>query len=367
MFFQTDIYSFGIVLFELLAGRVPFPLLDNGETARNKVMLAHMEAPVPDLKILRRQYMPRTWAPDVQARESIIPQWLIDTVHTCLEKKPVHRFANGRDLFKFVHTGFTKHAPPVLTVVEKKGFGFRRKPEPKIEVAAPVPVYQPVARSSDDLARIARENEEVLSSYPKVRRGISRSAMIVLIMLLALAGIAGYALLSKGKKAEQTAAIESAEKADTTARAEVKPISNKETKSEERRRKDSIRRELKRNRDSVNAVEKLRQLREDSIKKAEEEEVEAPNEPAPKEVVTEPQVAKTEDESKPTRYKVIGRAHFHNEPDESTRRGAFITHWNNRILTPQREEKGFVYIVFRNDEGQTSRGWLNKKDLKPVE
>ncbi|HEY0040705.1 MAG TPA: serine/threonine-protein kinase, partial [Flavisolibacter sp.] len=43
LFFQTDIYGFGIILFELLAGQVPFPLTDGSETARNLVMVAHME------------------------------------------------------------------------------------------------------------------------------------------------------------------------------------------------------------------------------------------------------------------------------------------------------------------------------------
>lgn len=62
-------------------------------------------------------------------------------------------------------------------------------------------------------------------------------------------------------------------------------------------------------------------------------------------------------------YKVIMKAYFHDEPDESTRRKAFIIHWNNAVLTPQQEKNGFIYVVFTNHLGQTSKGWLRKKDL----
>jgi serine/threonine protein kinase len=98
MLFQTDIYSYGVILYELLAGRVPFPLQDNGETARNTVMIAHMEAPVPDLLELRRQNLPANWAEVQKQREMQVPGWLLSLISKCLEKLPENRYGNGMDL-----------------------------------------------------------------------------------------------------------------------------------------------------------------------------------------------------------------------------------------------------------------------------
>jgi serine/threonine protein kinase len=61
LLFQTDVYGFGIILFELLAGAGAFPLKDGSESARNLVMLAHLEATPPDLKELRRHNLPDNW------------------------------------------------------------------------------------------------------------------------------------------------------------------------------------------------------------------------------------------------------------------------------------------------------------------
>lgn len=67
-------------------------------------------------------------------------------------------------------------------------------------------------------------------------------------------------------------------------------------------------------------------------------------------------------------YKVISIAYFHNEPDEHTRRKAFVNHWNNAYASIKAldEKNGFIYVVYTNESGQTSKGWLRKKDLKEV-
>ncbi|GEO09464.1 protein kinase domain-containing protein [Segetibacter aerophilus] len=101
MLFQTDVYSFGVILFELLAGSVPFPLNNKSETARNAVMIAHQEAPPPDALNLRRQSLPHNWNDEKKEQEMNVPDWLITMIYKCLEKKPENRFTNGMELHEY--------------------------------------------------------------------------------------------------------------------------------------------------------------------------------------------------------------------------------------------------------------------------
>jgi len=102
MFFQTDVYSFGVILFELLCGKVPFPLHDNSETARNAVMVGHLQEPPPDLLQLRRAALPATWSTAKKEQEMQVPEWLGALIYKCLEKKPAYRFINGEELHEYI-------------------------------------------------------------------------------------------------------------------------------------------------------------------------------------------------------------------------------------------------------------------------
>ncbi|MEO8765607.1 MAG: N-6 DNA methylase [Ginsengibacter sp.] len=68
-----------------------------------------------------------------------------------------------------------------------------------------------------------------------------------------------------------------------------------------------------------------------------------------------------------TAYTVISKAYFYSAPDTAKRRSLFLDARKDLVLTSTNEQNGFEYVVYVNKKGQTTKGWLNKKDLQPVE
>lgn len=290
LFFQTDVYGFGVILFELLAGQVPFPLRDSSETARNMVMVAHMETTPPDLKELRRKNLPDNWSQEKKEKEMQVPEWLLSLIYRCLRKKPQERFANGIELHNFiVSSSVGIHRTEILTENNPWQFQAEKLLKEKQQL------QQQLAARDAELQRLRSLPQPVLTAeerYPgqddysgNPRKNTAWVLAFALTLLIA-SGLA-YALIKSNQK---------------------------------------------------------------------------PAEPAEKKEVQTPAIKQPAQNVPIGQYRVnTDKTYFHNEPDASTRRNAFL--FKGDPITAYDDQNGFVYTEFTNSRGQTSKGWLRKSDL----
>ncbi len=172
MLFQTDVYSFGVVMYELLAGTVPFPLRDKGESARNVVMLSHMETPPPDVLMLRQQALPAFWVDIKKQHEMEVPEWLVKMIYKCLEKKPENRFANGVELHDFIWQNSIRTAGKVeviydqLTTLQQENKKLLHEKE-LLEQRLLQYQQEPNDRQSNGRQLNDRQSNDRQSNYPK--------------------------------------------------------------------------------------------------------------------------------------------------------------------------------------------------------
>nr|WP_121272623.1 serine/threonine-protein kinase [Pedobacter schmidteae] len=315
MFFQTDVYSYGIILYELLAGTVPFPLINKNESSRNQVMVSHMEVEVPDVMALRRNRLPATWDEEKRKKEMQVPAWLLEVIKKCLQKSPEKRYANGSVLLDaIIHRGGEFVAP--------------------LEVASsPTPFYQKEVKAPEPVS------DEVRLSKPVF------AIMILSIVILGM--LSAYGLFMKDTNQVKLPVKDSVTTAppDTTSNMPAEQV-------------DTI---VKTPPVVIDSVAHKAEI--DSLTKAYEAQMAASARAAEAKAAAAGAVIVSEGK----RYQLPkGTVYFYDAANSNAARNGVLGLWSNAKFNVIEEDNGFIYVTHTNKDGQVTKGWLNKNDLKEL-
>ncbi|AMR33016.1 hypothetical protein A0256_17115 [Mucilaginibacter sp. PAMC 26640] len=353
---QSDVYSYGIVLYELLAGVVPFPLNDNGQTARNHVMLAHMDSQPPDPLKLRDQNMPASWSKEIHEREMQVPEWFLNLVDKCLKKDPRERFANGmelRDTILMQHSVLAvKNKDERALILQNENERLQtallqERAKTKSQLQQLLQLKETLTQRNQQLSSITADNNKI-PQISHLKKGISNGAIIgIALLTLGLGGVAGRYLITG------ETAVGAIKRKDT-----VSAINS--TKAEQNKNEVPVK--IKHKDTARPKVIVAKKNKKDSLK--------------PKVISTTvkkpEQVTQPADTAVPTiKGGDVGKiftvfstqANFHTEPTAASVRRAYINRFNNVRLKALDDKNGYIYVIFTNDRGQVSTGWLDKKDL----
>lgn len=202
---QSDIYSFGIVMYQYLAGRVPFPYNTNisAHKAEYELGEAHQNAAPPTIEALRRERFEKKFEGHEYERD--YPQWLEEAIMKSLRKNPNERFKNGKELYDYI-ISHAQTSKALCNDVELERLEAEKK-----ELASQINDLRNTNHTiSEQLSAKEDENTKLSGSLQKANKQIQElnenagkksPALLVLVILFAIWG-AGMSLyhFAGGKK-----------------------------------------------------------------------------------------------------------------------------------------------------------------------
>ena len=166
---QTDIYALGIVLYELLTGKVPF----DGESAVS-IALKHFQEPLPS----------------IVNPIAMVPQSLENIVLKATAKDPINRYKNCYEMFEDLKTCLDS-----TRLYEKKFVPTTFSGETKVLKPIHTQKVKPI-QSSREIPIVEMDEEK---NVKKKRKW----SWIILLLLISIIGIMAYAFLQSTPKEVQ--------------------------------------------------------------------------------------------------------------------------------------------------------------------
>ncbi|UGB32628.1 Stk1 family PASTA domain-containing Ser/Thr kinase [Metabacillus sp. B2-18] len=178
---KSDIYSIGIVLFELLTGRLPF----DGESAIS-IALKHLQSETPS---------PKRWNPD-------IPQSIENIILRSTAKDPFHRYDSVEEMEKDLETAFDvsriseerfsipedDEATKAIPIITNENFN-----EHKVEDTI---VRKPVGNENfNNSNQEENSNKGKKQKKPKKKKSKLATFIVSVFLILLVAGIAAFTII----------------------------------------------------------------------------------------------------------------------------------------------------------------------------